>query len=98
MINIILFIFCFAASFINLPEDYGFVTDINQLLEENRGVDVTFELETPCGKTKLFAHQLILAVMSSYFSDKFYDKGRNKGHQVIPLKGINRKAFEQMIR
>lgn len=74
------------------------MTDVNDLLKEKRGMDVTFELETSNGKTEFFAHQLILALRSPYFADLFYDQGRNKGHQIIHLKEINSKAFEQMIR
>lgn len=74
------------------------MTDVNKLLKEKKGVDVTFVLESPSGKTEFFAHQLILSMMSSYFADQFYGKQRHKGHQTISLKGTCPTAFERMLR
>ena len=81
-----------------MPENYSFVNNVNRLLQEGKGIDVTFLLETSSGKTDVFAHQLILASRSSYFENEFYNKGRNKGHQTIELKEVNPKAFKKMIR
>ena len=81
----------------NLAENFGFATYFNHLLKTRTSVDVTFILETEDGKEEFSAHQLVLAMRSAYFADKFYGGQKEKGDMIIRLEKVNPKAFKDMI-
>ena len=81
----------------DLGENFGYATFFNHLLKTRRSVDVTFILETEYGEEEFSAHQLVLAMRSAYFADKFYDGQKEKENKIIRLENVNPKAFKDMI-